>query len=90
MPLQWERDSPFVTDFQRFADTSAPGMTSYRPEFKGLQFRGQHTQQLYRSPNEFNITSITVEDSKSIRDNVNLFLAVVPLEIQLNAADTLL
>lgn len=90
MPLQWERDSPFVTDFQRFADTSAPGMTSYRPESKGLQFRGQHTQQLYRSPNEFNITSITVEDSKSIRDNVNLFLAVVPLEIQLNAADTLL
>jgi len=37
-----------------------------------------------------NITSITLEDNKSIRDNVNLFLAVAPLEIQLNAADTLL
>lgn len=35
-----------------------------------------------------NITYITLEDTRSIRDNVNLFLAAVSLEIQLNAADT--
>lgn len=37
-----------------------------------------------------NITYITLEDTRSIRDNGNLFLAAVSLEIQLNAADTLL
>jgi len=36
------------------------------------------------------VTYITLADAKSIRDNVSLFLAVVPLEIQQNAADTLL
>lgn len=53
--LEWERGSPHLklifTGF--FSATSAPGIASYRLGSKRLQFKGQHMQQVYRSPNDF-------------------------------------